>query len=344
MFYLILSFIGLADFGGVQFSVYDAMGWQWNTKDIHHAVNGNATYGEFLVSFGDFLIGTAYYYLTRIPTNVTITDTIDGTPYQWNITGGTETGTYLPVILGYTFYRKELVDFSIMSRVSLWSNGFRRSHLIDSTDARIYEITVPGDRLINLCLEMHVPIAKGLELLLSTGGNIIHYNKTVFPDEVIPGLNHLEDWEVSPYFSIHGKFFLIPGDFQGDNPINTVKFLSTSIAGGLLRVGYLALYTRERMRFDYSPNKAYGIAIGTGFTSSLIQSSISYFSLKKGRDNNILDYITIGISTGILTGLIDGVMCDVIDYNPFGMCYYQPVIEGVAGGIMGVINYLICED
>jgi len=26
------------------------------------------------------------------------------------------------------------------------------------------------------------------------------------------------------------------------------------------------------------------------------------------------------------------------------MSHYQPVIEGVAGGIMGVINYLICED
>ncbi len=344
MFYLILSFIGLANFRGVQFSVYDAMGWQWNTKDIHHAVSGNTTYGEFLVGFGNLLIGSACYYSTTVPTNVIVTDTIDGTPYQWNITGGTETGSYLPVILGYTFYRRELVDFSIMSRVSLWSDGFRRSHLTDSTDARIYEITVPGDRLINLCLEMHVPIAKGLELLLSTGGNIIHYNKTVFPDEVIPGLHHLKDWEVSPYFSIHGKFFLFSSGSEMDNPLGKGGFLATAVSGGLLRIGYLTYYAKDRKRQDYSPIKAYGLAIGTGLTSSLIQSSISYFSLKKGRDNNILDYITIGISTGILTGFIDGYICDKMDYDPFGMSHYQPVIEGVAGGIMGVINYLICED
>ena len=338
--YLYLSLIFMSNFNGVQFTVFDGIGGQWNTENIYRAVLGNSTYGEFSFKFGNLSLGTAIYYSAVANSGITINDTIDGTPYQWDITR-IYRNSYLPITIGYLIKKQGNVELIIRSHLSLWGSGERSSLLIDTTDCRQYRLYLSSDKIINLSLEMNIPMSKGFEPYFSLGCNFIHYNKTGYDEEIQRGLNQLNPWEVSPYISAHGRFSLPIYTHEKNEIKNKIGYLTSNISTGLLRLGYLYYLIKGNIRNDFSDVQGYGYIIGTGIGTSLLQTGIPYLALTNSRNNNIFDYITIGISTGVLTGFIDGLMFDYVYYNPSGMCVYNSIIEGVTGGAIGLINYIV---
>ncbi len=201
-------------------------------------------------------------------------------------------------------------------------------------------------KFVNVSSYFKILIAKGLNTRFLAGLNYQHLKKAEF----VPFIK----WDLD-FIILENDEYL--SDFYNEsNKKLFYKHMIQGLLGGISNIILGNLLDGERIK-DVKPLENYTIlfispVIGEGIGSSLMNRGLNY-----DKDNNILDFITLGISEGMLSGFISGFgfgalydpLSDVpIDekYNIGNMLGYGiafSFLGGFLGTFSGLVNYFLAR-
>jgi len=357
MIFLLSVFLGF----DLNVVLFDGAGAEFNIRNRYGSIDfplgTDLSFGRVFLKRGNLKIGTNIFYggdYRRYGENSFVESNFI---YEWHIYRGES--SFFPLYLGFTTNETKNYDVEFSLTFSDWGRG-REDTIKNQTGNRIiYILYTYADRFLNLSAGLNFKFAKGFNVAIEGGLDFTHYKKLEYPPTIRSNLpEDLTGWNLEPILRIRGSFPLIDIKREKVKLKSSIQknALILHAITGLLEGSISTLFTvNSRIPEGWNDFEAGSVTMISGVVSGALSGYLYENSLKFGRENDIMDYVTLGTTCGMLAGFINGAAIGAVSdqwaegsqfssfesQNMFSTGIFGAVIGGCVGFVNGYAVYLL---